>query len=90
MRFLKVRHTDFIFSAIAEETGLLGVIGLLMLIGCLSARGLRAALHAGHCGEDQQAASRAAADEVGRCAPVPVGLLPGIRAVAHSCTLSHR
>ncbi len=41
-----VALSDFIFSAIAEETGLVGVIGLLALIGLLIARGLRAALRA--------------------------------------------
>jgi cell division protein FtsW (lipid II flippase) len=41
-----VALSDFIFSAIAEETGLIGVTALLGLIGLLLARGLRAALHA--------------------------------------------
>jgi rod shape determining protein RodA len=32
-RFLRVRHTDFIFSVIAEETGFLGVTVVLTLMG---------------------------------------------------------
>jgi rod shape determining protein RodA len=32
-RFLRVRHTDFIFSVIAEETGFIGATGVLTLIG---------------------------------------------------------
>ena len=39
-----VAISDFIFTAIAEETGLLGTIGLLTLFGALLSRGLRAAL----------------------------------------------
>lgn len=41
-----VPHSDFIFAAIAEETGLLGVVGLLLLLALLANRGLRAALAA--------------------------------------------
>lgn len=41
-----VALSDFIFSSIAEETGLAGVIVLLGAIGLLLLRGLRAALHA--------------------------------------------
>ncbi|MBV6394731.1 MAG: putative lipid II flippase FtsW [Anaerolineales bacterium] len=41
-----VAVSDFIFSAIAEETGLIGTIALLLLIGLILARGLRAALQA--------------------------------------------
>lgn len=44
--FVPVAHSDFIFSALAEQTGLVGTIGLLTLIGILLARGLRIALHA--------------------------------------------
>ncbi len=39
-----VALSDFIYTAIAEETGLLGAIALLTLFGLLLTRGLRAAL----------------------------------------------
>lgn len=39
-----VAISDFIFSAIAEETGLVGTLGLIALLGILHARGLRAAI----------------------------------------------
>jgi rod shape determining protein RodA len=38
--FLPVRHTDFIFAALAEEWGFLGVSGVLGLYGLFLARGL--------------------------------------------------
>lgn len=41
-----VAHSDFIFTAIAEETGMIGTFALLGLIALLAGRGLRAALHA--------------------------------------------
>jgi hypothetical protein len=41
-----VAHSDSIFAAIAEEHGLAGVIGLLLLLALLAARGLRAAVFA--------------------------------------------
>jgi cell division protein FtsW (lipid II flippase) len=41
-----VAISDFIFSAIAEETGLMGTIGLIGLFGLLVIRGLRAAMRA--------------------------------------------
>jgi cell division protein FtsW (lipid II flippase) len=41
-----VPHSDFIFSAIVEETGLIGGIGLLLLLALLAVRGLRAAIQA--------------------------------------------
>ena len=41
-----VAISDFIYSAIAEESGLIGTIGLNALFGVLVARGLRAALRA--------------------------------------------
>ncbi len=39
-----VAHSDFIFAALAEETGLAGVIGLLVLLALLVQRGMRAAI----------------------------------------------
>ena len=41
-----VAISDFIFAAVAEETGLIGTIGLIALFGMLFIRGLRAALRA--------------------------------------------
>lgn len=41
-----VAMSDFIFAAIAEETGLIGTIGLIALFGLLIVRGLRTALRA--------------------------------------------
>ena len=41
-----VSISDFIFAAIAEETGLVGTIGLLTLIWLILARGMIASLHA--------------------------------------------
>jgi len=44
--FVPVAISDFIYAAIAEETGLLGTLGLLALMGLIVVRGLRAALRA--------------------------------------------
>ncbi|HLF74487.1 MAG TPA: FtsW/RodA/SpoVE family cell cycle protein [Anaerolineales bacterium] len=41
-----VAISDFIFAAIAEETGLVGTLGLIILSGLILARGLRASLRA--------------------------------------------
>lgn len=41
-----VAHSDFIFTAIAEEGGLVGTIGFLILLGLLAQSGLRIALQA--------------------------------------------
>ncbi len=41
-----VAISDFIFAAVVEETGWLGAIGLLLLIGLMLTRGLRTALYA--------------------------------------------
>jgi cell division protein FtsW (lipid II flippase) len=41
-----VAISDFIFAAVAEETGLMGTIGLIALFGLIAVRGVRAALRA--------------------------------------------
>lgn len=41
-----ISHSDFIFTAIAEESGLVGVIGLLVILALLVSRGMHAALMA--------------------------------------------
>ena len=41
-----IPHSDFIFASIAEESGLIGTIGLLALIALLTARGMRITLNA--------------------------------------------
>jgi cell division protein FtsW (lipid II flippase) len=41
-----ITHSDFIFSAIGEESGLFGVIGLLAVIGLLTWRGFRISIQA--------------------------------------------
>jgi rod shape determining protein RodA len=43
LRFLKVRHTDFIFSVVAEEFGLVGAVFVILLIGYIIYRCLQAA-----------------------------------------------
>jgi len=43
LRFLKVRHTDFIFSAISEEFGLVGALFVIIVIVLIIWRCLRAA-----------------------------------------------
>lgn len=42
-RFLRVRHTDFIFSVIAEEFGFVGAVAVMCLIGVVIMRILRGA-----------------------------------------------
>jgi cell division protein FtsW (lipid II flippase) len=42
--FVPAVHTDFIFTAITEEWGLIGALAMLMLFAVLVARGLRVAL----------------------------------------------
>ncbi len=44
--FLPEAHTDFIFSVFAEETGLIGVCGLLLLYAAILVRGMLIALRA--------------------------------------------
>ena len=41
-----VAQSDYIFAAISEETGLVGVIALLLLFCLLAGRGMLTALHA--------------------------------------------
>lgn len=41
-----ISHSDFIYASIAEETGLVGALGLIILIGLLIQRGLHTALGA--------------------------------------------
>ena len=43
LRFLKVRHTDFIFSALSHEFGFFGAVFVLAMIGFILYRCLRAA-----------------------------------------------
>jgi len=43
LRYLKVRHTDFIFSVVAEEFGFVGAVFVLILIAFIIYRCLRAA-----------------------------------------------
>lgn len=43
LHFLRVRHTDFIFSVIGEEMGLVGALVLFTLIGVILWRTIRAA-----------------------------------------------
>jgi cell division protein FtsW len=47
MFFLPDAHTDFIFSILAEELGLLGVLAIMFLFACFVWRGYRASLAAG-------------------------------------------
>ncbi|MEJ5240865.1 MAG: FtsW/RodA/SpoVE family cell cycle protein [Anaerolineales bacterium] len=46
LRFLKVRHTDFIFSATAEEFGMIGALIIFALLGFIIYRCLKAARNA--------------------------------------------
>lgn len=46
LRFLRVRHTDFIFSVIAEEFGFVGGVVVMVLIGVVILRILRGARQA--------------------------------------------
>ncbi len=46
LRFLKVRHTDFIFSAISEEFGMIGGIMVILVLAFIIWRCLRAAQRA--------------------------------------------
>ena len=44
--FVPVAHSDFIFTSLAEETGLAGTLGLLALLGVFLSRGFLVALRA--------------------------------------------
>jgi len=44
--YLPEAHTDFIYSVVGEEMGLIGTLGVLILFGVFLWRGLRAATHA--------------------------------------------
>jgi rod shape determining protein RodA len=46
LRFLPARHTDFIFSVLAEEWGFRGVFGVFLLYGIYLVSGARVALRA--------------------------------------------
>ena len=46
LEFLPIRHTDFIFSVLAEETGMLGALILLVLFGMFLYRSARIAQEA--------------------------------------------
>ncbi len=48
-RLVPVAISDSIFSAIAEETGLMGMLALIVLVGMLLARGMRISLRAPDC-----------------------------------------
>jgi rod shape determining protein RodA len=47
LRFLKVRHTDFIFSAMAEEFGFIGTVLITSLLVIIIIRSLKAARESG-------------------------------------------
>lgn len=47
--YVPVAHSDFIFAALAEEWGLVGVISLLSCFAVLTLRGLRIGLRQGTC-----------------------------------------
>lgn len=74
--FLPNRHTDFIFSAIAEETGLIGSLLLLIVIGFLIRRLLLISYHS----RDQNAAliSIGFAAILGYQSFVNIGMLLGL------------
>lgn len=46
LAFLPMRHTDFVFSVVGEELGLLGTLAVVVLYGVLLLRGIRVATEA--------------------------------------------
>lgn len=44
--YIPAVHTDFVFAALGEELGLVGVLAIIALFGVLMLRGFRAAVHA--------------------------------------------
>jgi rod shape determining protein RodA len=46
LAFLPMRHTDFVYSVVGEELGLLGALFVMLLYAVLILRGYRVALHA--------------------------------------------
>jgi rod shape determining protein RodA len=46
LAFLPMRHTDFVFSVVGEELGLVGTLAVVILYGVLLLRGIRVATEA--------------------------------------------
>jgi cell division protein FtsW len=78
LRFLKVRHTDFIFSVIGEETGLIGVMSIIILYGIILWRGFKISIDAAGRFESLLAFGLTASMGIQICinTGVSLGLLP--------------